>query len=162
MGIRCLSRTGRCSCRFRKGMRIATWTGHSKRSRPVSPLSFCFAAGHCQRTGDQLAPGAFWSAALSSTSTKGRATLAGGPLGVSGLCSETHHPVYMVGPLTEFTLDHNPEEETHSTPRPAHKHVHRYKHTTTMHSTKHCSPYNMRCILTCIYLLYIFKCWSLN
>lgn len=52
MGIRCLSSTGRCSCRFRKGMRIATCSGRRRRgpglwgdSPPTTPrgslLSSC-------------------------------------------------------------------------------------------------------------------------
>lgn len=101
-----------------KGWGLPPGEGHSRRSRLVNPLDFCFVAGHSHGISNQLVSGVFWKVALSSTSTKQRAMLAGRPLYMSGLCSYTHHTLYIVGPLNEFTLDHNPEEDIHSTAWP--------------------------------------------
>lgn len=140
MGIRCLSRTGRCSWRFRKGMRIATWRGSHERSRPVSPPDFCSVARGCCRIGGP-ALGLFWKAALSAASAEGAAMLAGGPSEVRGLCPHTHHAVYIVHLLSEFFLGHNPEEDVHPPPRPVPQtRPWIQRHTTKTRSTKQHFP----------------------
>ena len=140
MGIRCLSRTGRCSWRFRKGMRIATWRGSHERSRPVSPPDFCSVARGCCRIGGP-ALGLFWKAALSAASAEGAAMLAGGPSEVRGLCPHTHHAVYTVHLLSEFFLGHNPEEDVHPPPRPVPQtRPWIQRHTTKTRSTKQYFP----------------------
>lgn len=131
MGMRCLSRTGRCSWRFRKGIRMATCSGRDKRGRPVRPPQLL--QNRCPAPGEQG-----WEAAVPSTSSKGRATVASGPLEVDLVLTHCAHS----GRAAWIHSRPEPGEDIHSTTRgpSTRRGVDTDKHAAKTHFTKQHVP----------------------